>query len=103
MIDASIFPTHIAAHTQATVYAIAEKVRHTRTFLRVDLYQFLADGRDDKKRYVALIDIPFTTYFLLHVNDDGRNQPTLRAQPQGYAAFEGLERFDEGLNKSDRQ
>lgn len=27
VVDASIFPIHIACHTQATVYAIAEKVR----------------------------------------------------------------------------
>ena len=28
VVDASIFPMQIAAHTQATVYAIAEKVTH---------------------------------------------------------------------------
>lgn len=32
IVDASIFPLHVAAHTQSTVYAIAEKVCRNNKF-----------------------------------------------------------------------
>ena len=37
VVDASVFPILIAAHTQATVYAIVEKVRYRTEELSVTL------------------------------------------------------------------
>lgn len=46
VVDASIFPQHLAAHTQATVYAVGEKVNsRARTLLRCSMIVTLTSSR----------------------------------------------------------